>query len=375
MAGLQKTSPPLVIVVGLALVCAAWVAVSQAASSAPTAQAATKGKVYLTAGEQFAPVNRLVHNDSDEAELNQLLKALLKGPKKSEIKQGLGTGIPRGSRVRSARIESDGIARVFFNAKFAQADHEIKGRDDATKTYFERLGQVTFTVASLPGVKKVRISAQGKTATTLTRDSFTKRDAKKPSGKSPAFKGPKPGDTLGIQQSLINLKYLPPGAATGNYDYRTSQAVFAFQGWEGLGRDGIVGPLTAARLGSASPPALKQNRSGRWIEVHRASGVVLLGENKALIRAIHTSTGRGGNSADVGTPPGRFKIYRKERNSWSVPYKTWLPFASYWNGGWAFHAYTDVPAYPASHGCARLPVPEAPIVYSFAKLGTAVFIY
>jgi hypothetical protein len=342
---------------------------------AAPAQAATKGKIYLTAGEQFAPVNRVVKDDTDEAELTQLLKALLKGPKKAEMKKDYGTGIPKGTKLRSARIDADGTARIFFNGAFADASHKIKGKADAKKTYYERLGQVTFTVLSLKGVKKVRISAQGKAAVTQTRDNFIDRSKEKPSGNSPSYSGPKPGDTTAIQQALVNLKYLPPAAVTGTYDYRTSQAVMAFQSWEGLGRDGIYGPATAAKLGTAAAPALKNNRSGRWIEIHRSRGVVLLGENKTLVRAIHTSTGRGGDSNDVGTPPGKFKIYRKERNSWSVPYKTWLPYASYWNGGWAFHAYPDVPAYPASHGCARLPVPEAPFVYEFARMGTVVYVY
>ena len=58
--------------------------------------------------------------------------------------------------------------------------------------------------------------------------------------------------------------------------------------------------------------------------------------------------------------------------SWSVPYKTWLPFAAYWVGGWALHGYADVPARPASHGCARLPMPEAKVVYDFVAIGTPV---
>jgi len=92
-------------------------------------------------------------------------------------------------------------------------------------------------------------------------------------------------------------------------------------------------------------------------------------------RAIHTSTGRGGDSADLGTPPGSFKIYRKELNSWSVPYSVNLPYAAYWDRGWAIHGFTDVPNYPASAGCARLPLSEAPVVYEFARIGTPVRVY
>jgi lipoprotein-anchoring transpeptidase ErfK/SrfK len=43
-----------------------------------------------------------------------------------------------------------------------------------------------------------------------------------------------------------------------------------------------------------------------------------------------------------------------------------------WNAGWALHGYASVPAQPASHGCARLPLPAAKIVYAFARIGTPV---
>ena len=57
-----------------------------------------------------------------------------------------------------------------------------------------------------------------------------------------------------------------------------------------------------------------------------------------------------------------------------VPFRTWLPLASYFNAGIAFHEYPDVPSYPASHGCVRVPAPEAKGVYRFASVGTPVVV-
>ena len=34
-----------------------------------------------------------------------------------------------------------------------------------------------------------------------------------------------------------------------------------------------------------------------------------------------------------------------------------------------------MPTYPASHGCVRVPSPEAPLIYGFAQIGTAVIVY
>jgi lipoprotein-anchoring transpeptidase ErfK/SrfK len=68
-------------------------------------------------------------------------------------------------------------------------------------------------------------------------------------------------------------------------------------------------------------------------------------------------------------------VFSKELQSWSVPFQTWLPYASYFNQGIAFHEYPEVPPYPASHGCVRVPAPEAKGVYDFATLGTVVVVF
>jgi lipoprotein-anchoring transpeptidase ErfK/SrfK len=107
------------------------------------------------------------------------------------------------------------------------------------------------------------------------------------------------------------------------------------------------------------------------MEVYRDKGVALLIAHDRVKRAIHVSPGAPGTS----TPAGTFEVYRKENPSWSVPFQVWLPYASYFTGGIAFHEYPDVPPYPASHGCVRVPSPEAPGVYRFAKLGTSVIVY
>ena len=69
-----------------------------------------------------------------------------------------------------------------------------------------------------------------------------------------------------MQTKLASLGYLPTTAITGKYDYRTMQAVLAFQAWSGLARDGVVGPMTQAKLAAAGPPA------SRWIARARAGG-------------------------------------------------------------------------------------------------------
>lgn len=175
--------------------------------------------------------------------------------------------------------------------------------------------------------------------------------------------------TAAIQTRLAALGYLPADAVSGMTDERTRQAIVAFQGWEGLVRSGVAGPATLERLGTASRPE-PLPLPGSRIEIHLDRQVSLLIRGNRVTRAVHVSTGAPGTP----TPTGDFRVYRKERESWSGPYSVWLPWASYFTGGVALHGYADVPAYPASHGCVRVPLAEAPTVYAFARLGVPVHV-
>ncbi len=172
---------------------------------------------------------------------------------------------------------------------------------------------------------------------------------------------------LALQKKLIRLKYLAHAGRTGTYGPRTEQAVMAFQGWRGLPRDGVAGPSTFKALAKASIPR-PWSRTVRHMEVHKAKQVLLLIAKGKVVRAIHVSTASPGHV----TPSGHFTIYRKEAMSWSVPFHVWLPLASYFTGGYAFHQYPDVPGYPASHGCVRIAQGDASIVWKWATLGTRV---
>jgi lipoprotein-anchoring transpeptidase ErfK/SrfK len=49
--------------------------------------------------------------------------------------------------------------------------------------------------------------------------------------------------------------------------------------------------------------------------------------------------------------------------------------SSYFISGYAIHGYAEVPTYAASHGCLRIPIPDAPAVYGWAGEGTPVDVY
>ncbi len=169
-----------------------------------------------------------------------------------------------------------------------------------------------------------------------------------------------------LQTSLVRLTYLPSGAVDGVFGMQTWHAVVAFQGWSGLARDGIVGSRTRSALSHARVPVPWSRATG--FEIHISQQVLLLVRGGRVQRAIHVSTGANGR-----TPLGHFRVYRRDPMSWSVAFHVWMPLAQYFDRGYAMHEFGTVPAYPASHGCVRVPASEARAVWRFGAIGMRVW--
>jgi hypothetical protein len=331
-------------------------------------------RLYFVKGEQFAPVERRIAPTDPESVAVRAVELLLAGPDAAERGTGVETTIPDGTMLESLRV-ADGTATL----ELAGVPTRPTAADVSLRP--ARAAQIVYTLTNLPGVERVLINVEGTERVTflgselVVRGALGQDDLSKPvqltrtPARLPA--GPAPVDVAAVQKRLAALRYLPADAATDAWDELTKHAVLAFQSWHGLTRDGLVGPETVAALETATRPEPSSGDGGRRIEVHRSKGVVLLIDGRHVLRAIHASTGASGYE----TPTGTYSVFRKEANSWSVPYRVWLPYASYFNGGIAFHASDDVPPSPVSHGCVRLPAPEAPLVYEFASIGTPVIVF
>jgi len=302
------------------------------------------------------------------------MRALLAGPTAAERAAGVDTSLPARTTLASLRIRAGTATVNLSRPRTASTAFDVSLRP-------ARAAQIVYTLTAIPTVEHVLIRVNGVDRATFLgstlalKSPLDKHDLSKPitlpAQPRRVPKGHAAADPRGVQKRLVSLGYLPAEAVTGAWNARTSHAILAFQGWQRLTRDGIVGPQTLAALENAAPPRPTSTLGGRRVEVYREKGVTLLVADGKVVRAVHSSSGMNGYT----TPSGTFSIFRKERNSWSVPYQVWLPYASYFNGGIAFHAYPDVPARPVSHGCVRLPVPEAPFAYSFMSMGTRVTVF
>ena len=340
---------------------AGLLAVDLQSSSAPHAAVAMKARVVRKAAQRTVEVafvkngwivriERTVPRGATPPET--ALRELLRGPTKLERRKGLRTALPETARLRSLRGSPDTWFGSFSRSTFGGGSAETKRT---------RLWQVAATLASVGDKTALAVASEGRYLTTV-------RLGVRP-GAWRAETGEKkyPYVVRGVQLRLSALGYLDRADAIGSTNYLTEQALLAFQGWEGLDRTGTVTGQTQVALFTAARPKPMSRRPGKHIEISRDRGVLLMVEDGEVVRAVHTSTGSLGR-----TPVGDFKVYAKVVYSWSVPFHVWMPWAAYFRGGIATHQSPDVPSYPASHGCVRLPEGEAVRVYDFVDVGTPV---
>lgn len=346
-----------------------------------TAEAATVVRAWFPQGDQLRYGIRAV--DGRSPVLRTTVATLLAGPTRAEARDGARTAFARGTRLLGLRRQGS-LVTIQLDRRFLQQTAAAPTAATPARLGL-RILQLGRTLTQFQGVTRFRLSVSGRRLTTFPQlpmrwqpdaDGSWDLRALAPSPAFPlsltirAEDARDPEQVRLAQTALAAAGWLDPSDVNGQVDYTTSQALTAFEAWNGLDRDGELTTTSFARALRAARPTPRHTEPGRTIEVYRDLGVVLLIQDGTVVRAVHTSTGFGGR-----TPAGSFHVYRKEQMSWSVPFQVWMPWASYFDAGFALHAYPVVPAYPASHGCVRLPAPEAQRVYAFAVMGTPVYVY
>ena len=336
--------------------------VSVLAALVTATPAAADVSVSFLQGEQ------LVAKKRPGSTVRQAVTALLAGPTAAERAEQVRTYIPAGTPLRAVSF-ANGVATVDLGERFASG----RNPEDLTA----RIAQLVYTATSVPGVKSVQILVAGGVPLGLFPGFSLSRPVTRGQAARPVVPPPVPPapgttppseETRALQQRLADLGFLASTAVDGVAGEQTRFAVIGFQKWARLGRDGAVGPQTQAALAAAQRPVPITSAGGRRVEILLDRQLALAIENGAVVRALHVSTG----AAATATPPGSFAVYSKQERSWSVPFHVWLPWASYFVGGIAFHEYPDVPVAPASHGCVRVPRYDAKWLFDFLSVGTPV---
>jgi peptidoglycan hydrolase-like protein with peptidoglycan-binding domain len=170
-----------------------------------------------------------------------------------------------------------------------------------------------------------------------------------------------------LQSELNELHYAVP--LTGNFDEGTGQALIAFRKLTGLARVAYAGTQVFSRLTHGGGAFhVHYPGDGRHVEGDLTRQVLAEIEPGGRVHKIYTMS-----SGKPSTPTviGRFRVYSKTPGTNSEG----MVDSNYFIRGYAIHGYAEVPTYAASHGCLRVPIPDAPTIYAWVQYGTPVDVY
>ncbi len=176
------------------------------------------------------------------------------------------------------------------------------------------------------------------------------------------------GPGVWLLQSRLSAMHLAV-PRNGVFDEATAQAVIAYRKLTGLARvgttDAQVLRLLRRRAGSFR---VRYRGDGRHVEANLSQQVLAEIEPGGRVRRIYTIS-----SGKPSTPTvlGRFRVYLKTPGTNSEG----MVDSNYFIRGYAIHGYAEVPTYAASHGCLRVPIPDAPAIYAWVQVGTPVDVY
>jgi peptidoglycan hydrolase-like protein with peptidoglycan-binding domain len=180
-----------------------------------------------------------------------------------------------------------------------------------------------------------------------------------------------PGDSgasVRLLQSELNaLHFVVP--LNGSYDEATGRAVVAFRKMTGLPRVSYTNLSVFKRLQEGGGVFhVRYPGDGRHVEGDLTKQVLAEIEPGGRVRALYTMS-----SGKPSTPTviGRFRVYSKTPGTNSEG----MVDSNYFIRGYAIHGYAEVPTYAASHGCLRVPVPDAAAIYGWVQQGTPVDVY
>ena len=214
-----------------------------------------------------------------------------------------------------------------------------------------------------PGRLKIRVShrATPEQATAVARPMLVRvvRSTASPSSRGPAVRF--------LQRILLRKHYAV--RVTGRFDADTSRAVLAFRKLTGRARMPVADrDVFKGLLDGEGDFKVRYPGDGKHVEGDLTHQVLaLINPGGHVYRIYPTASGAPGTP----TVLGRFHVYSKQPGTNAKG----MVYSSYFIRGYAIHGYASVPSYPASHGCMRVPIPDAIAIFKWLNLGDGVDVY
>jgi len=182
------------------------------------------------------------------------------------------------------------------------------------------------------------------------------------------------------EQRLADLGFWT-GPIDGVWDGASRHALIAFQKVQHAKATGTLTRAELNALSMASPPRPRQ-ATGPHIEVDIARQVLFLVDGDGRVgNILPISSGSGKRFHENGypethaiTPCGHLEVFARA-SGWKTSPLGEMYNPLYIVGGIAIHGSQDVPAYPASHGCIRVPMFASERLPRMVPKGTPVWVY
>jgi L,D-transpeptidase catalytic domain len=266
------------------------------------------------------------------------------------------------------RIVVRGIVAPYVAGQQVKLSFYLSGRKVAVKTASvlalgNGTGQFHVGYASRTGVSEVRAAHYA----TAQQGAFSARSQAIPVVAVNLGPGAQGRSVRLLQSELDVLHYAVP--LSGVFDEGTGRALIAYRKMTGLARVAAAGREVFELLQrGAGRFHVRYRRDGRHVEADLSRQVLAEIEPGGQVRTIYTMS-----SGKPSTPTviGHFQVYLKTPGVNSEG----MVDSNYFIRGYAIHGYPEVPTYAASHGCLRVPIPDAPAIYAWVRAGTPVDVY
>jgi peptidoglycan hydrolase-like protein with peptidoglycan-binding domain len=169
-----------------------------------------------------------------------------------------------------------------------------------------------------------------------------------------------------LQQRLAAKCYVV--GRRGLFDERTARAVLAFRKVAGMARTAAAdSALFKAVLAGKGTFRVRHPEHGKHVEADLSRQVVALIRGSRVERIYPASSGK----PSTPTIQGSFRVYSKLPGFNAKA----MYYSNFFIRGFAIHGYASVPVFAASHGCLRIPNPDAVSVFRWIKIGDIVDVY
>jgi peptidoglycan hydrolase-like protein with peptidoglycan-binding domain len=248
--------------------------------------------------------------------------------------------------------------------RFYRHDHKLRAVNVAL--HVSRTGKSGMALVSFTTSKPGRVEIRASHLATPTAPTLVARPVRVTVAALHAGPGARGPAVRLLQQELSALGYVV--GKRGLFDDRTARAVLAFRKVTGMARTTSASADVFRALAHGKGAFhVRHPEHGRHVEANLSRQVI------ALIIGSHVERIYPASSGKPSTPTiqGTFRVYSKTPGYNAKA----MYFSNYFIRGFAIHGYADVPVFAASHGCVRVPIPDAIPIYNWIHIGDIVDVY